>query len=216
MPKNLFTQQQIKEIEGAVKHAESACGAEIVPVFVRQSSLYEIALWRGGVLASILAAVVLVVLFFSTDWLLFLPPYFWYLIPLTTGILGSLLVIISPYLRRKVIGRGIMQSKVEQKAREMFFNHKVSYTLQRSGVLLMISFFERKAVILADVGITEAVENSVWQEIVNELTHGIREGRMVESITGAIAKCGKVVADSGLMKGEDDANELSDEIIFEG
>jgi putative membrane protein len=215
MPKSLFSPQQIKEIEGAVKHAESSCGAEIVPVFIRQAALYEVALWRGGFLALSVAGIIMVFLFFSTGWLLFLPPYFWFLIPLTFGFLGALLVVLSPYLRRKIIGRNLMQSKVEQKAKEMFLNHKVSHTVQRYGILLMISFFERKAIILADVGIAEVVDQSVWQEIVNELTHGIREGSLVESISGAITKCGKVVADSGLVKSEDEGNELSDEIIFE-
>jgi putative membrane protein len=215
MPKKLFTSQQLQEIENAVKQAESTCGAEIVPVFVRQSSAYEIALWRGGLIASLFACILLVLLFLASEWLLFLPPYFWLLIPFTTGLLGALAVIVSPYFRRVLIGRNLMQSKVEEKAKAVFFDYKVTQTQQRSGILLMISFFEKKAIVLADMGIAELFPDSVWQEIVSELTQGIRKGDLVKSIINAILECGTVVAESGLRNVEDDGNELSDSVIIE-
>lgn len=215
MPKNLFSPQQLQQIEQAVKHAESISGGEIVPVFVKQSSTYEIALWRSGFATSVLAGIILVILYFSNDTILFLPPYFWSLIPITAGLLGALGVILFPALRRMVIGKTLMQAKVEAKAKCLFFDHNVSLTDQRSGILLMISFFERKAIVLSDVGIAELVEPQVWEGIINELTQGIRKGELTQSIGDAILKCGNVVAESGLQRGDNGKNELSDTVIIE-
>lgn len=215
MPKKLFTPQQLQKIEEAVKQAESKSAGEIVPVFIRQSSLYEIALWRGGVAAAIAGGIALIILYFVADWLLFMPPYFWLLIPLTLGLLGSLLVTYSPGLKRALIGKELMQSKTLEKAKAVFLDLNISNTDQRSGILLMISFFEKRAIILADLGIAELVPDTKWKEIVDQLAIGIRSGNPTQSICDAISKCGKVLSESGLQRSDDDRNELSDTIIFE-
>ncbi len=215
MPKKLFTPEQLQELENAVKQAESVSGGEIVPVFVKQSSIYELALWRSAFLFSLISGAIMILLYLIDDAFLFLPPYFWLLIPFTFGMLGALAAVSIPSFKRMMIGQLMMNEKVEAKAKSKFLDHGVSLTDQRSGVLILISFFEHKAIILADVGIAELIPDDVWQEIVSELTQGIKKGELMQSINQAILQCGKVIAESGLQKPDGGNNELSDAIIIE-
>lgn len=206
---------QLKQIEKAVTQAETESGGEIVPVFSRQSASYEIALWRGGFSASIITGVVMAIMYFLANWFMMMPPYFWALIPAAAGAIGALIVSTVPSFRRSLIGHELMASKVEDKAKVYFYDQNISMTAQRSGVLLFISFFEKKAIILADVGIAELVPNEEWQAVVSRLADGMKRGDIVESISEALRECGKIIADSGLQKAIDGGNELSDSVIIE-
>lgn len=207
--------EHLKEIEKAVSEAEAESGGEIVPVFSRQSATYEIALWRGAFIGMAFVAIVLSAMYLFAGWFLLMPPYFWVLIPVSAGIVSALAVSQFDSLRRKLIGAELMISKVEEKAKSHFYDHNVSLTAQRSGVLVFISFFEKKAIILADVGIAEVVPDEEWQGVVKRLTDGIKEGAFVKSISAAIRECGSIIAASGLQKALDGGNELSDSVIIE-
>ena len=94
----------------------------------------------------------------------------------------------------------------------MFYDHNVHLTEPRTGVLIYVSFFEHQAVILADVGISELVADDCWEEIVQELTSGLKQNQTTKSICQAIEACGKLLKASGVHQPTDDDNSLSDEV----
>lgn len=214
MPKNLFSKEELNRIEKAVREAEAASGGEIVPVFARQSSFYEMALWRGGCILAVLVSIILLIVNEITDALLFLPPFVWILIVFTSGIIGAAIVMQLPALKRRIIGRKILKARVEDQAQNMFYQHNISFTDQRSGILLYISFFEKMAVILPDIGIAEVVPEDAWEKIIIDLTAHLRQGNTIEGIASAIQACGNLLDNSHLQVADEDGNELSDEVRF--
>ena len=212
MAHDLFTSGELQQIQQAVKQAESTSGGEIVPVLARQSSFYETAFWRTGFLFALLAGALLSALYLFTDYLLLLPPYLWLLIVLIVGLLGALLAQWIPSVKRLFIGKAMQEARVLDQAKDMFYDHGISFTEQRTGVLIYISFFERRAVILADVGINELVPTGAWDTIVDQLTAGIKEGQRTDSISEAILACGQLLEESGVQRAVEDGNELSDEV----
>ncbi len=214
MAKHLFTTEELQQIEQAVRDAEAASGGEIVPVFVRQSSFYEMALWRGGFLLSALTALTLALVYAFTDGLLFLPPYLWLLIVLTAGLWGALLVAVLPALKRLLVGKRAMHIRALDQAKNMFYDYQVADTEQRTGILLFISFFEKQVVILGDVGISEVVPEDRWQEIVTTLIQGLKQGKTTASICQAIQSCGHLLEQSDIQHAASDGNELSDNVRF--
>lgn len=214
MPKNLFSKDELSRIEKAVREAEAASGGEIVPVFARQSSFYEMALWRGGFVLAILMSVILLVVNETTDALLFLPPYVWIVIVFSSGIIGAAIVMQFPALKRWIIGKKIMQARVEDQAQNMFYQHNVSFTDQRTGILLYISFFEKMAVILPDIGIAEVVPEEAWGKVIADLTTHLKRGHTIKGISSAIQACGKLLEESHIQIADDEGNELSDEVRF--
>ena len=211
---HLFTSEELQQIQQAVQRAEATSGGEIVPVLARQSSFYEAAFWRVGFLFALLTGVILSVLYLTTDALLLLPPYLWLLIVLVAGLLGALLAQWVPSFKRLFINQAVQEARVLDQAKDMFYDHGISFTEQRTGILIYVSFFEHQAVILADIGIDELVPVDTWSTIVNQLTAGLKQGRRAASISEAIIACSRLLEDSGVQRAVDDGNELSDEVRF--
>ena len=208
----LFSPSELDQIKQAVQQAETYSGGEIVPVLARQSSFYEIALWRAGFLFASVTSIILTLLYLFTDALLWMPPYLWLLVVMVAGLLGAILVILFPAFKRSLLSREMLKARVLDQAKNMFYDHQVTLTAQRTGVLLFISFFEHQVVILADVGIDELVVPQTWQTITDQLTTGLQQGKRVESINEAIAACGRLLEESGVQRAVDDDNELSNEV----
>lgn len=215
MPEKLFTDAELQQIKEAVINAEAMSGGEIVPVLVPQSDWYEQALWRAGALFALVVALILTILYMSTSLLLWLPPYLWLIICTCSGIGGAALAEALPSMKRFFISEQSRQEQAAAKARQLFTEHGISQTEQRSGMLLFVSFFEKQAVILPDTGISELVEEQQWREIVQGMTSSLRQGKKTEAICEAIRACGQLLADSGLQKTDSDHNELSDELRVE-
>lgn len=212
MSQDLFTSEELTQIQQAVQQAEQTSGGEIVPVLARQSSFYETAFWRAGFLFASLMGVVLTVLYLTTDLLLLFPPYLWLLLTLTAGLLGAGVAGGVPAFKRWLLGDAMLEARVMDQAKDMFYDHSISLTEQRTGILLYISFFEHRAVILADVGIDELVPPQAWDNVISTLTTGLKEGRRVASISEAIIACSQLLEKSGVQRAVDDGNELSDEV----
>ena len=85
-------------------------------------------------------------------------------------------------------------------------------TERENGILLYISVMKRRVWILGDCGINEIIEQKVWDEIVSELTRGIRNDKRCEAICEAVKKTGKIL-EVHLPIREDDTNGLYNIII---
>lgn len=214
MPRNLFTSEELTQIQQAVKQAEALSGGEIVPVLAKQSSFYEAALWRAGFLFASLAGAVLTILYLTTDWLLLFPPYLWLLIVLTSGLVGASLALFVPSFKRLFVGKARLKGRALDQAKNMFYEQEITQTEQRTGILLYVSFFEHQAIILADVGIDELVSVETWENIIRELTTGLKAGKPAASISEAIAACGRLLAESGVQRAVED-DELPNEVRFQ-
>lgn len=207
-----FTKEELSQIRNVVIEAEQLSGGEIVPVFSRQSSWYEHTLWRAGALFALLTAIILTIVYLSSDVLLWLPPYLWLFICTSGGIAGATLTESVPAFKRFFISRESLQQQVEARAQQFFVEQSVSHTEQRTGILLYISFFEKRAIILPDIGISEVISHEVWESILQKLVNTMKNGRPAIAICEAIIHCGKVLAESGIQKAIDDENELPDKI----
>ncbi len=212
MAASLFTSEELNRIQQAVQCAEAGSGGEIVPVLARQSSFYESAYWRGGFLLASLTGLLFTLLYFTTDFMLFAPPHLWLLIVLASGLLGALIALLVPAVKRQLIGRVTQEARVLDQAKTLFYDHGLTMTEQRTGILLYISFFEHRAVILADIGIDELVPPNAWQAMIDDLTIGLKQGRRVESICAVLEACGRLLEESGVQRAVDDDNELPDEV----
>ncbi len=211
MSKSLFSAQELKQIGQAVQEAEAQSAGEIMPVFLQSASFYETAYWRGSFLFAAVVAVVLSLLYFFTDVLLFAPPYLWLVFVLASGALGALLVYAVPAFKRMLLGKDVMVNRTVGQAKNMFYDYQVMGTEQRSGILLFISFFERQAIILPDIGLAELVEEQQWQKIVDTLVQGISRQQITDSICQAIHSCGQLLQESGLQSTADE-NQLPDQL----
>lgn len=101
---------------------------------------------------------------------------------------------VRPELRLIFVPRSVAYRRASANAVKQFLAHGIHTTKARSGVLLFVSLAERYAEIVADEGIDEYVDQSVWNEMVEHLiTHAAR-GEVAEGFMQVIGEAGQVLA----------------------
>ncbi len=212
MNQGFFSQADLDRITEAVRAAESKTSGEIVPYFVLQSDHYGVAHWRGGVmLASFGMLASLVIHTMSKSWL----PYG--ILEMSGTIVafysfGMLLTRFIPSFRRFVLGHALIEQRVNQRASLAFLSEEVFKTRERTGILIFLSFFERRVVVLGDSGINAKVAQSDWQGIVNTIIKSVKHGNPADGLVGAIQQCGELLLQHGVERRRDDTDELSDSL----
>jgi putative membrane protein len=205
----LFSPDGLAEVEAAVREAERACSGQIVPVIVGESDSYPEAQWKGAVLGAFLASLLAAAVFeFGNFWGETL--FAWIAAPAAAG--GALGYLASriPVLRRALVSRRAIEHRVEIRALAAFARHEVFKTRDRSGILLFLSLFERRVVVLADSGIHARVAPPEWDALVSGVVAGIREGRPAGALAEGIRVCGQVLVRHGLARRPDGPDELPD------
>lgn len=208
----LFTAADREAVREAVRAAEAGTAGEIVPYVVPASDAYAGAVWKGtalGALTGPLLAWAAYVLggFWGTHLNL------WIALPAAAGgAAGFLLSALVPPVKRRLAGHEMLDARVRQRAAAAFLAEEVFRTRERTGILLFVSLFERRVVVLGDSGINRQVEASHWEGIVATVTAGIRDGRPGAALAAGIRQCGELLARFGVAIRPDDQNELSDEL----
>lgn len=208
----IFTQADRDAIAAAVRAAEERTGGEIVPVVVEASDEYEVATWRAATLGALIASLVAAVVYGAADlWSPFIVA--WIALPATLGATAAaLLVNLWPAARRAVVGREILERRTIRRAHQAFLEEEVFQTRDRTGILLFVSLFEHRVVVLGDSGINARVAQEEWQGIVDGMVAGIRQGTPGQALVEAIRRCGELLERRGVALRSDDTDELANEV----
>ncbi len=210
----LFSQSDLEKIARAVNSAESATSGEIVPYVVAASDDYDVATWRGvavgGVLGALIASIVHEVGAFWGGWFAL-----WLLLPVVGGALVGYLLAMAPPVRRWLVGSSELIRRVESRAELAFMREEVFATVERTGILIFLSLFERRVVILGDTGINARVDRREWDAIVAGIVAGIRAGTPGDALVEGIQRCGELLQRRGVEIRPDDRNELGNALRME-
>jgi putative membrane protein len=104
----------------------------------------------------------------------------------------------------------LAEVRVRRRAALAFLDEEVFRTRERTGILLFLSLFERRVVVLGDQGINRRVDPAEWQDLSDRLARGAQCGRPASALVTAIRQCGELLARRGVERREDDADELQD------
>ncbi|GIX40273.1 MAG: hypothetical protein KatS3mg129_0006 [Leptospiraceae bacterium] len=216
----LLTEEQKERIKRAVEYAEKKTSGEIVPYIVQSSDVYLEAFFKSALIFNIIA----LFLFFTiyelqnlgflsqwSKWDKYLTLPYVIIVTFIFTIIGFLICYIPP-VRRFFAGKELLDQRVHARAKEAFLEREVFLTKNRTGVLLFISYFEHRVVVLGDSGINQHVTQKDWEEIVQLIIQGIKNNDIASGIEKAIEKCGELLQKSGLAIAIDDINEISNEI----
>ena len=204
--KELFNKEETQRIKSTVQQVEKRTSGEIVPMVVDASYDYPRAEILGAGLFSLAAAV-------SLSWA-FLGESLWHFLWLFTLCYFPFKCMIRsvPALRRRLIHPDEISAEVEEKAVVSFLEQGLHHTRDETGILILISLFERRVYVLADRGINSVVPVNSWDGIVQTITDGIHRGDTCNALCAAIESCGQLLEDHSPIKA-DDSDELPNLII---
>jgi putative membrane protein len=193
----------------AVRAAERATRGEIVLAVVRACDEYGSAGWRLGVVAAVLAYCGLHAFAAPLPW--------WaYLLAQALGLAaGHGLARLDP-VRRALLPVALVERRVVERARRAFLENGLARTQGRTGVLLFVALLERRVVVLGDEGIHRVLApDESWQQIVDLARAGLHDGRPVEGLLAAIARCGEILARHAPADAARNPDELPNAVVVE-
>ena len=201
----LLSEKDKKSIAEAVKRAEMTTSGEIVFALADSSGHYHHATLLGALIGAVAAAALYLALPISHSIDLVL----WAEI-----IAFALVYAVLPHLslRHWFIPGREMNDCVHDAAFREFYSSGLYKTRAANGVLIYLSCFEHRVVVLGDKGIHEKMGDPHWHEVRDRIIQGIRQGQAVTGICDAIDLCGKALA-ANFPHLPDDVNELSDDVI---
>ncbi len=198
-----------ERIESAIADAESRTSGEIVPLLVRRSSTV-------GHVALVSFTLLLLCVFLSD-----LPahlaalggPYLAWL-GACWLLAGGLALGVSRLnaVQRLLTPRSDQMRQVDLRAQIEFYELEMSQTQDRTGILLLVSLMEHRAVVLADRSIAGKLDAKVWQELVDLMIQGVKRGDLAAGMTQAIQRCGELLSPHFPIA-SDDINELRDHLV---
>lgn len=213
---NLFTDDDIRKIQEAVKAAERRTRGEIVPMVVPSSGRYSEARHLAGLAIALLTLTVLLTLdqgWGQYGWQEHHPA--WIVLGVVLAYLvGYALGFLPPGLRF-FTSQARMAIKVRWRAERAFYEHGLYKTREGTGILIMASLLERRVQILADKAINERVPPGTWDSLVTDMLQGIKAGRSTDAFCRAIATCGDLLAQHFPTQPGDNPDELADDLIQE-
>jgi putative membrane protein len=219
MKKFLLTDEERELIKEATAKAEKKTSGEIVTAIIRESSDYAfyelITALTGGFLSYLIA------LYFYDSISVFLEGLFWdYTAVYTTAFMGLLVITVSgliyllaniPGVDRLIVPGKIIRKSVKQRSINHFSEAGLAGTRDRTGILIFISFHEKRIELLADTGINELIPAEKWNDIVTKLVIDIQKKKTGDGIVRAIYECGELLSQHFPIK-KDDTNELPNDI----
>ncbi|MFC2085625.1 TPM domain-containing protein [Bacteroidota bacterium] len=216
--KTSLSEAEIDRIRLCIERAELETSGEIVPVVIARSDEYEVVLWRAAAAcaAAFLVVSLLIYLFYqgwSFGWL-------YSGIGVATGLVasvlaGAALVTISSTAFRVVAGSKLTADRVRARAQRAFIEEGVFRTRHRTGVLILVSLWERRLEVLPDEGVSAVVKVDSWTEVLDAARIELRRGDLARALESAVNACGSVLQRAGLVAAGDDSNELDDTIRIE-
>lgn len=209
---HLFSKADLDAIQAAVTEAELRTSGEIVPYVVERSDEYPTAVWKGAALGALLGSLAALILYeWGGAWNLHVP--LWIAIPAPAGgAVGYLLTAWLPALRRWMTGEEMLEARARRRAALAFLEQEVFRTRDRTGILLFLTLFEHRAVVLGDAGINRKVEQAQWDSVVRNLAAGVRAGRPGPAMVEAVRACGELLERYRVERRGDDQDELSNEL----
>jgi uncharacterized membrane protein len=97
-------------------------------------------------------------------------------------------------------------------AMKEFFRLKMERTRDRTGVLILLLFSERKFHVLADEGIHAKVPDGTWEKVAEKMSGHFKGGKFVAGISEAIRAVGAELA-RHFPRRSDGTNELPNDIV---
>ena len=199
-------------ISSKIREAEQRTSGELVTVIAASSDnyLYIPTLW----------AALLALLFPGLASLLALPLNVGaiYLVQVSLFIVLALLFLWPP-IRSRIVPRSVQYRRASRHAHELFFIEGLHLTAQRTGVMIFVSLAERYVEIIADKGISEHVDDAIWQRIVNDFIDDVHRGQVTDGFVKAVDSCGAVLQEYFPEEKKDEnqaGNELPDHLITIG
>jgi putative membrane protein len=213
MNQTLTDQERIR-LDQRIAEAEKRTGAQIVLAVIERSDSYAELPWKAFALgASIAGLLVSLTVLFRPEWTTPATILTAVVVTLAIGGTAALLCIFVPQFARLFLHTHRAEVEVREHAKSLFLSHELFATHKRTGLLLLVSLFERQIVILPDTGLRKCLSPDAMHGIIASMTPVLAAGRTAYALEEGLKRLEDVL--SAAAHAQSGKNELPDEIIEE-
>ena len=212
----LLNREETDAIDARVASVEAATGVEVVAAVIGKSDAYTELPWKAFALGASLAALVTVWADeWWPDWITMHAALKFAVAVLACGGASALAAVFIPGYARSFLRASRRDVEVRQYAQALFLERELFRARGRTGLLLLVSSFERKVEVLPDTGFRGRVNASDWHDVVARMTPRLREGRAADALLEGLGDLQDVLVRNGFRGGANPVNELPDRPIDE-
>lgn len=204
-------------IAARVAALERARGVEVVTASIAKADVYMELPWRAGALAASVTSLVLAIGdLLRPDWATSTT----LLIALATVMLAgagvALAAIFVPPFARLFLSRHRAETEVRQYAQAFFLERQLFRTRRRLGILILVSKFEHRVEVIADIGFDGRIAAAEWGSVIPPMVPALKDGRPHDALLAGVEALDKLLEQRGFVGDGSAANELPDATIEEG
>ena len=192
-------------VRAAIADVEARTNGEVVVVVVERSDRHPGASWLSALTALVIGTVLLEgVLPRDALWLV--------LLQVLLGAIGYGVASLLPGWKRMFVREARASEMAEEQAAQEFFRQGVWRTAGRTGVLVFVSLFERRVVVLGDEGIDAKTGPEHWIRTDEAILRKARDGSLADGLVEGVRLLGDALAEHfPPLPGQE--NELADHLI---
>ena len=208
-----LTEQERTDITSRVAALEARTGSQVVTVVVGKSDSYVEAPWKAFALGTGVAALACVIWQLAEGGWSADTSRTWHVLVILIGgaLLALLAVLYSPFARL-FVDRIRRDVEVVQFAQSLFFQRGLDRTRGRVGMLVLVSLFERKVVILADEGFDGRIGTPDWAALTGRITFLLRHTGIATALRAGLSSLEAMLLERGFC-GPGTGNELPDAVV---
>lgn len=206
--------QCLINLDRRVEEVEKRTGTQIVLAVIERSDAYPELPWKafalGAAVAGLLVSVQAMV---RPEWTSGSEVLLAVAFTLAAGVTGALLCVYIPVFARLFLDAHRASAEVRQYASSLFLSREMFATRRRTGILLLVSLFERHVVVLPDTGLSQRLSQDALQVIIAQMATVLKKGQVARALEEGLGSLEDVLA--GTATGDSRENELPDGIVEE-
>ena len=190
----LLSKAEADAITARSVELESRVGVQVIAAIIGKADAHVELPWKAFALGAVLSGLAVVVADLARpQWLTANVALVDTVTILGTGAASALLAVFVPAYARFFLRSTRRDAEVRRYAEALFLRHELFKTRERNGILILVSCFERKVEILADVGLHRRVSDAEWRPVIARMTPLLRERRFAEALQEGLAAAEELI-----------------------
>ena len=209
-----LTHQERTYFDQRIADAEKRTGAQIVLAVIKRSDSYVELPWKAFALGSSTAGLLVSLCsLLRPEWTSPATVLTSVVVTLAGGGAAALVCGFVPQFARLFLHANRAEVEVREHANSLFLSHELFATQKRTGLLLLVSLFERQVVLLPDTGLRTCLSQDAMQKIIERMKPSLASGQTARALEEGLKSLEELLA--ATPHGKSGKNELADKIIEE-
>jgi putative membrane protein len=211
--KQILSDHDRSRLDKLIAEAEKRMNTQIVLAVIKRSDSYAELPWKAFALGASVAGLLILILGHPfNDWYPRVNALVAVAVTLAGGAVFAFLTLLVPGFAKRFLSAHRAEVEVQQYAESLFLSRELFATSGRTGILLLVSLFERRIIVLPDKGLNNQLSKDAMDSVISAMTPFLKRREISQSFETGLEQLSSILKTVVPGAGE---NELPDEIIEE-